>query len=41
MSAVNNVAENAALYEDMDFISAGNVSEKKLKKLGLRNMIRS
>jgi len=38
---VNNAAENAALYEDTDSIFAGNVSEKKLKKLGLRNIIRS
>ena len=41
MSAVSNVAENVALYGDTDFIFAGNASEKKLKKLGLRNIIRS
>jgi hypothetical protein len=35
------VAENAALYEDTGFIFADNVSEKKLKKLDLRNTIRS
>jgi hypothetical protein len=39
--AVNNVDENVELSDDMASISADNVSVKKLKKLGLRNTIRS
>jgi len=38
---VSNAVGNAGLYEDMGFIFAGNVSERKLKKLGLKNIIRS
>jgi hypothetical protein len=35
------VAEDAELYEDMAFIFADNASERKPKKLDLRNIIRS
>jgi hypothetical protein len=37
---VNNADENVDLFDDMDYIYADNVSEIKLKKLGLKNIIR-
>ena len=39
--AANNVVGNAVSYEDMAYTFADNASEKKLKKLGLKNTIRS
>jgi hypothetical protein len=40
-SDVNNVAEKGGLYEDMDFTFVDNASERKLRKLDLKNIIRS